>query len=118
MKEKLNKERLAELLQENFPRERSFLLPVLHFIHKEFGFLEESALEEAAKHLRVPVSEVWGSATSYTELRTREPAGNVVGICTGLSCVFRPIANSAITMVIPTTRIQRRYTSVKAAPPF
>ena len=57
MKEKMNKERLAELLQENFPRERSFLLPVLHFIHKEFGFLEESALEEAAKHLRVPSPE-------------------------------------------------------------
>ena len=93
MKEKMNKERLAELLQENFPRERSFLLPVLHFIHKEFGFLEESALEEAAKHLRVPVSEVWGSATSYTELRTREPSGNVVGICTGLSCVLKGAHN-------------------------
>jgi len=89
MKEKMSKERLAELLQKHFPRERSYLLPVLHFIHEEFGFLEGSALEEAAKHLRVPVSEVWGSATSYTELRTSEPSSNVVGICMGLTCVLK-----------------------------
>ena len=96
MKEKMNEEGLSWLLRKHFPRERSYLLPVLHFIHEEFGFLEGSALEEAAKHLRVPVSEVWGSATSYTELRKSEPSENVLGICMGLTCVLKG-ANSLLS---------------------
>ncbi len=37
---------------------------------------------------------------------------------TGLNCVLRPITNSAITIDNPTTRIQAKYISVKAPPPF
>ena len=68
------------------PRERRYLLPALHYIHDEFGYLPEHGLQTAAWHLRVPASEVYGAATSYTELRVEAPAEHTVRICTGLSC--------------------------------
>ena len=73
---------------ERFPRERRYLLPALHYIHDEFGYLPEHALQTAAWHLRVPASEVYGAATSYTELRVEAPAEHTVRICTGLSCLL------------------------------
>ena len=37
-------------------------------------------------HLRIPASEVFGAATSYTELRLPEPGRRVLRVCTGLGC--------------------------------
>ena len=39
-------------------------------------------------HLGIPASEVYGAATSYTELRIAQPGAHVVRVCTGLSCLM------------------------------
>ena len=84
----MDQRELRRRLVERFPRERRYLLPALHYIHDEFGHLPEYALQMAAWHLRVPASEVYGSATSYTELRVEVPAEHIVRVCTGLSCLL------------------------------
>ena len=84
----MDQRELRRRLIERFPRERRYLLPALHYIHDEFGHLPEQALQTAAWHLRVPASEVYGSATSYTELRVKAPAEHTVRVCTGLSCLL------------------------------
>ncbi len=84
----MDQRELRRRLVERFPRERRYLLPALHYIHDEFGHLPEHALQTAAWHLRVPASEVYGSATSYTELRVEAPAEHTVRVCTGLSCLL------------------------------
>ena len=43
-------------------------------------------MEVAGWHLGIPSSEVYGAATSYTELSTSEPASHVIKICTVLGC--------------------------------
>ena len=43
-------------------------------------------MEVVGWHLGIPASEVYGAATSYTELRLQEPASHLLRICTGLSC--------------------------------
>lgn len=43
-------------------------------------------MEVTGWHLGIPVSEVYGAATSYTELRVKKPGRHVVRVCTGLSC--------------------------------
>ena len=43
-------------------------------------------MEVVSWHLGIPASEVYGSATSYTELRTEAPGQHVVRVCAGLSC--------------------------------
>ena len=43
-------------------------------------------MEVVGWHLGIPSSEVYGAATSYTELRTDQPGAGIVRVCTGLSC--------------------------------
>lgn len=69
-----------------FARERAQLLPALHHLQHSYGYLPDWAMEVVSWHLGVPASEVYGAATSYSELRTRQPGSRVVRVCTGLSC--------------------------------
>ncbi len=84
----MNRERneLRATLRQKFPRNRGQLLPALHYLHHEFGYLPDWAMEVVGWHLGIPSSEVYGAATSYTELRIRKPAEHVIRVCTGLSC--------------------------------
>ena len=78
---------LRAALRDRFPRERGQLLPALHFLQHEFGYLPDWAMEVTGWHLGVPASEVYGAATSYTELRIDKPGEHVLRVCTGLGCL-------------------------------
>jgi NADH:ubiquinone oxidoreductase subunit E len=82
----MQRSELRPLLQQKFPRDRTYLLPVLHFLQHEFGYLPDWALQIVSWHLRIPASEVYGVATSYSELRVRKPGKHTVRVCNGLSC--------------------------------
>jgi NADH:ubiquinone oxidoreductase subunit E len=82
----MERDELRQALRQRFPRERSYLLPSLHYLQEELGYLPGWALEVVGWHLRVPSSEVYGAATSYTELRTAEPGRHLLRICAGLGC--------------------------------
>ena len=74
-------------LRHRFQRERGQLLPALHYVHHEFGHLPGWAMEVTGWHLGIPVSEVYGAATSYSELRIDHPGRHLVRVCTGLGCL-------------------------------
>jgi NADH:ubiquinone oxidoreductase subunit F (NADH-binding)/NADH:ubiquinone oxidoreductase subunit E len=69
-----------------FPRERTWLLPALHVAQHEAGWVSPEALAAIAEHLRVPLSEVYGVATHYPEVRLIKPGARLVRVCTGVSC--------------------------------
>ncbi len=77
---------LRSKLREKFPRNHGQLLPALHFLQHEFGYLPDWAMEVVGWHLGIPSSEVYGAATSYTELRVEKPGSTTVRVCTALSC--------------------------------
>ncbi|MDP7579754.1 MAG: NAD(P)H-dependent oxidoreductase subunit E [SAR202 cluster bacterium] len=77
---------LREELKKKFPRERGQLLPALHYLQHKFGYLPEWGMEVVGWHLAIPASEVYGAATSYTELRTQEPGNHLIRVCSGLGC--------------------------------
>ena len=82
----MDRNELRRTLRQRFPRERTHLLPALHYLQEEFGYLPGWAMEVVGWHLRVPSSEIYGAATSYTELRIQEPGAHVLRVCTGMSC--------------------------------
>lgn len=82
----MNQPELRAQLRQKFPPHRTYLLPVLHFVQEELGYLPEWALQVVAWHLRTPASVVYGAATSYSELRIDATADHLVRVCTGLSC--------------------------------
>ena len=71
---------------DELPRERTYVLPALHRLHEHEGYLSPAGLTAVSKHLRVPNSELYGVARSYSELRFEPPPERSVGLCTGLSC--------------------------------
>ena len=77
---------LRAVLREKFPRDHGQLLPALHFVQHEYRYLPDWAMEVVGWHLGIPASEVYGAATSYSELRIDEPGMHIVRVCTGLSC--------------------------------
>ena len=78
---------LRRLLRDQFPdRNRDKLLPVLHLLQHEHGYLPEWALQVVGWHLRVPASEIYGSVTSYSELHLDPPRLRNIVVCTGLAC--------------------------------
>jgi NADH-quinone oxidoreductase subunit F len=78
----------VERVLAGFPRRRGELLPILLAVQHETGYLSEASLSSIAHHVRVPESEVFGVATSYSELRCSPPRGEHVAVCTGLSCLL------------------------------
>jgi NADH-quinone oxidoreductase subunit F len=76
----------AREILERFPRERAWLLPALQALQHHERWLSPEALADAAAHLRVPRSEVYGVATHYPEFRLAPPGRRVVRVCTGVSC--------------------------------
>ena len=83
-----DRQSLRAVLREKFPRNHGQLLPALHFLQHEFGYLPDWAMEVVGWHLGIPASEVYGAATSYTELRIKEPGAHVLRVCTGISCLL------------------------------
>ena len=77
----------AGYLVDDFPRERTYVLPALHAVQAHEGYLSPAGLEGVSRHLRVPNSELYGIAGSYSELRFQPPAADHwIEVCTGLSC--------------------------------
>ena len=62
------------------------LLPVLHDIQAEFGFVPQAALPQIAKALNISKAEVHGVVSFYHDFRS-EPAGaHVIKLCRAEAC--------------------------------
>lgn len=70
----------------SLPRRRDQLLPALHAVHALQGWLPEPAIEAVGDLTSVPLSEVYGIISSYSELRLAPPPERLIEVCTGLSC--------------------------------
>jgi NADH-quinone oxidoreductase subunit E len=81
-------QRIAEARRavEALPRERTQLLPAFLAAQHALGWLPRPAIEHVAEHLRVPVSEVYATATAYSELRLQPPVPGTWYVCTGVAC--------------------------------
>ncbi|MFE4513731.1 NADH-quinone oxidoreductase subunit NuoE [Kitasatospora sp. NPDC056783] len=75
----------AELIA-RYPRSRSALLPLLHLVQAEEGFVSPTGIRFCAEQLDLTTAEVTAVATFYTMYR-RRPAGKYhVGVCTNTLC--------------------------------
>jgi NADH dehydrogenase (ubiquinone) flavoprotein 2 len=73
-------------IRHQFPTEQALLLPVLHEIQNEYGWVSRESMKDAADFLNLPVSKVREVASFYTMYKL-EPQGKVdLQICTNISC--------------------------------
>lgn len=62
------------------------LLPILHAIQAELGYLPEPAMVRVARSLRIPLSKVYGTATFYSLFATHPKGEYVIRICESAPC--------------------------------
>ncbi len=69
-----------------YPRRDASLIPLLHEIQEEAGYVAEEAMDELARFLELPYSRVKAVVTFYT-MFNREPAGKYhLQVCRNISC--------------------------------
>ncbi len=96
----LTREALAEIdeLVARYPRPQSAVLPVMHVIQREHGYIPEAARPWVAERLQMTLAKVAEVLSFYTMLH-RAPVGRKhLQICRSLSCYLR--GEAAITETI------------------
>ena len=73
-------------IRHQFPTEQALLLPLLHQIQNEYGWVSPDSMKAAGDFLNLPLSKVREVASFYTMYKL-EPQGKVdLQICTNISC--------------------------------
>lgn len=62
------------------------LMPLLHAIQDDLGYVPESSYPNIAKALNLSVAEVHGVVTFYHHFRTHAPGRHILQICRAESC--------------------------------
>ncbi|MGL5858171.1 MAG: NADH-quinone oxidoreductase subunit NuoE [Angustibacter sp.] len=76
----------AETVIARYPKPRSALLPLLHLVQSQDGYVSERGIEFCADLLDLTTAEVTGVATFYTQYK-RHPNGTyTLGVCTNTLC--------------------------------
>lgn len=69
-----------------YPRPRSAIMPLLHFVQSRVGYINGEGIELIAKILTLETAEVTAVSTFYTQYK-RKPVGEYhVGVCTNTLC--------------------------------
>lgn len=69
-----------------YPQSRSALLPLLHLVQSEEGYVSPSGMEFCARHLGLSTAEVTAVATFYTMYKRRPSGEYLVSVCTNALC--------------------------------
>jgi NADH-quinone oxidoreductase E subunit len=75
------------------PKDKSSLIPLLQDVQTIYGYLPESALQEVADFVGMPLSRVYGVATFYNQFRLIPLGENVIRVCRGTACHVKNSAN-------------------------
>lgn len=81
----LNQEVMQSIMK-RYPRSRSAIMPLLHYVQSVSGYVTNDGIELISKLLEIETAEVSAVATFYTQYK-RKPVGEYhVGVCTNTLC--------------------------------
>ncbi len=69
-----------------YPRKRSAIMPLLHFVQSISGYVTTEGIEEIARKLELSTAEVTAVSTFYTQYKTGPVGEYHVGVCTNTLC--------------------------------
>jgi NADH-quinone oxidoreductase subunit E len=77
---------VMDAIIKRYPRSRSAIMPLLHYVQSIAGYVTNDGIELIAKLLTLETAEVSAVATFYTQYK-RKPVGEYhVGVCTNTLC--------------------------------
>jgi formate dehydrogenase subunit gamma len=77
---------LVRAIAQQHLSERGALMPVLHAVVEEMGYVAREDVEAIADVLNLSVAEVHGVVSFYKDFRTEPPAAHTIAMCRGEAC--------------------------------
>ncbi len=62
------------------------VIPLLQEIQRRKGYLSEELLEAISDLIQIPVSDIYGVATFYSQFRFTPAGKNIIKVCKGTAC--------------------------------
>jgi NADH-quinone oxidoreductase subunit E len=81
-------EKVKEIVQ-RYSGDKSYLVPILQDVQKEFNYLPKDALFSVSAHLSVPISRVYEVVTFYKAFSLKPKGRNQLSLCMGTACHVR-----------------------------
>ncbi|MDP9395456.1 MAG: NADH-quinone oxidoreductase subunit NuoE [Actinomycetota bacterium] len=78
----------SQAILARYPQSRSALLPMLHLVQSEQGYVSPEGIELCAEILGLTTAEVSAVATFYTMYKRRPVGDYSVGVCTNTLCAI------------------------------
>ncbi|GMT46681.1 MAG: NADH dehydrogenase subunit E [bacterium] len=70
-------------------RKKGLLIPTLHRIQEDYGYLPGETLGRLSKKLGLPLAEIYSVASFYRQFHFTPRGRNIVRVCTGTACHVR-----------------------------
>jgi len=79
---------IGEVISEQ-DRKRGLLIPILHKVQEEYGYLPGEVLEGLSARLALPLAEIYSVASFYSQFHFTPRGKNIVRVCVGTACHVR-----------------------------
>ena len=80
--------KLDEILK-HYEGTKGALIPVLQEAQEAYGFLPKDVIGRIAEELKIPVSQVYGVVTFYSQFHMKPRGRNIIRVCQGTACHVR-----------------------------
>jgi NADH-quinone oxidoreductase subunit E len=80
-----NRERLDSIIT-RYPDKQAALLPALHIVQEQEGFISREMMQYIADYLDIPFGHVLGVVTFYSMFNDKPVGRHHIQICTNVSC--------------------------------
>jgi NADH-quinone oxidoreductase subunit E len=78
--------KIMESIIKRYPRPRSAIMPLLHFVQSKAGYVTNEGIELIAEQLDLEAAEVTAVSTFYTQYKPSAMGEYHVGVCTNTLC--------------------------------
>jgi NADH-quinone oxidoreductase subunit E len=78
--------KIMESIIKRYPRPRSAIMPLLHFVQSKAGYVTNEGIELIAEQLELEAAEVTAVSTFYTQYKPSAIGEYHVGVCTNTLC--------------------------------
>ena len=82
----MQEDAVMESIIARYPRKRSAIMPLLHYVQSIDGFVTNEGIEVIADKLELATAEVTAVSTFYTQYKSKPVGEYHVGICTNTLC--------------------------------
>lgn len=83
------KERKLQEIVEKYRDTKGALIPVLHEVQEVYGYLPMSVQKQISESMNVPLSEIYGVVTFYTQFSLKPKGRFKVSACMGTACYVK-----------------------------